>query len=234
MGAQLNVIDKRIELLVSKQITPTESLLLELIHLGTAAARNGKSTICSKAEFFIEDLSSDLGYKSVNKVWTLLKSLHKKNLITREPTRSKGRDIMGLNPEVFGQILIDTQHEVEKRRHLKLVPKADNPRPTPPVDKSKLRGDNFPEQHTDRVAPNTEPWGENPQSSGETHMNRGEIEHEKSPLDSSRLKIDTLRGQPGKVSLTFPGETEAGKKAREEAIAMIKSVALGGMRSMPR
>lgn len=121
MALRFNVIDKRRELQRQKKITPAESCLLQEIELGTCGARNKKKHMMSQAEFYLEDLSINLGYKKVNKIWSLLKSLEQKTFIIRKPTRSKGLELIGLNPEVFGQILIDKEHEKEKKRHLKLV-----------------------------------------------------------------------------------------------------------------
>ncbi len=122
MAYKISVARKHLELSVSRKITPAESNLLRLLELGTVGAQNSRSRICSKAEFFISDLSVKLGYKTQMKIWKLLKSLEAKEYIVREKTRSKGREILGLNPKEFGgQILGDRQHQVEKKRHLRLV-----------------------------------------------------------------------------------------------------------------
>ncbi len=92
-----------------------------MLEIGTIGAQNGRSHITDKAEFYISDLSKALGYKEKDKIWKILKSLHAKKYIIREKTRTKDKEILGLNPEVFDQILIDKQHEVSKKRHLSLV-----------------------------------------------------------------------------------------------------------------
>lgn len=131
MSTRFNVVMKCRELKKTKFITPAEYFLLEEIQIGTNGGQNQKWTMSSTAEFFLEDLSNNLGYKSMNKIWTLVKSLHQKGLITREYTRSKGREILGLNSKVFGQILIDSQHLLEQQRQLKMV--VDNSKKPPTV-----------------------------------------------------------------------------------------------------
>jgi hypothetical protein len=121
MAYKLCVARKHIELSVTKKITPAESNLLRLLEIGTIGAQNSRGYICSKAEFYITDLSVALGYKEKDKIWKILKSLHKKQYIIREKTRTKDREVLGLNPAVFEQILIDKQHETDKKRHLKLA-----------------------------------------------------------------------------------------------------------------
>lgn len=122
MALRLDVAEKHLELAVQKKITPAEDNLLKIIQMGTIGARNSRKHICSKTTFYISDLSDKLGYKTQMKIWALLKSLEKKGYIVREKTKSKGLELIGLNPKIFGgQILSDKQHEKEKKRHLTLV-----------------------------------------------------------------------------------------------------------------
>jgi hypothetical protein len=192
MGSQFTIIDKRHELLIAKIITPTESLLLEKIQLGTAGARNGKSTISSEAEFFLNDLA-DLLHIRINKIYVQLKSLHSKDLIIRKSTRSKGREILGLNPKKFGQILIDSQHEIEKRRHLRLVPNQDQSNPESGLDESNNGINMVP--------------------------NQDQNEHEKTALDSFRPYIDPFRGSEGGESCTPLGQSETKTAARKRQLS---------------
>lgn len=121
MAYRIDVARKHFELSVQRKVTPAESNLLLFLELGTIGAQNSRSQISSKAEFYIEDISKALGYKEKDKIWKLLKSLHSKGYILRDKTRSKNREILGLNPEVFSQILIDRHHEVDKKRHLRVA-----------------------------------------------------------------------------------------------------------------
>lgn len=139
MAYKLCVAKKHIELCVTKKITLAESNLLRLLEIGTIGAQNGRSQITDKAEFFISDLSAALGYKKKDKIWTILKSLEKKKYIVREKTRNKDAEILGLNPKVFDQILIDKHHEIAKKRHLKLA-----------VDNTGNGVDNFADEPTNR------------------------------------------------------------------------------------
>jgi DNA-binding MarR family transcriptional regulator len=139
MAYKLSVARKHIELAVTKKVTPVESNLLRLLEIGTIGAQNGRSHITDKAEFYISDLSKALGYKEKAKIWRVLKSLEKKGYIIREKTRHNDKEILGLNPLVFDQILIDKQHEIARKRHLTLVrnePESDVDNLDSAVDKS--------------------------------------------------------------------------------------------------
>lgn len=120
MAIRFNVVERRRKLRFFKQVTPGEYFLLEEIELATIGGQNGKSTIRSSGEFYIKDFATILGI-GFNKVYVQLKSLEAKNLIIRQKTRSKGLEIIGLNPAEFGQILIDSQHALETKKHLKMV-----------------------------------------------------------------------------------------------------------------
>lgn len=114
MALRANVREKRREL--RKDLTPSQNYLLDDI---TEYTVNGWS---STKEFDLDQLATGLGYKTTDKIYLLLKQLHKKGLIIRKPTKYAKREILGLNPKVFGQVLINHQHETEKRKHLKLLP----------------------------------------------------------------------------------------------------------------
>lgn len=142
MAYRIEVAQVHLELSVKKKVTPAEHNLLRLLELCTIGAQNGRSYICSKIDFQIEDLSNALGYNGIQngKIWRLLKSLEKKKYIIREKTRRKGTEILGLNPEVFGQILIEKHQTLDKKRHLRIA-----------VDNTKPRGDNSQEERTKRT-----------------------------------------------------------------------------------
>ncbi len=191
MGMRFNIIDRRHELLVNKEITSSENFLLEKIELGTIGARNARSTICSKAEFNLDDLSRGLGYKEKDKIWKLLKSLHKKNLIIRESTRYRGLEVLGLNPVEFGQILIDSQHAVEKKKHLKLA-----------VDNSQNTVDIVEEEPTNHTSITDKSSVNHHQNVGSEQINCRQTDSqpqviidEKPLLDSSRLILESFRGR---------------------------------------
>lgn len=173
MGLRYNVADIHLELAITKKITPTEDQLLRLIELGTIGARNRKREICSKSEFYLEDLASSLQVRK-NKIYVNLKSLHSKKLIIRKSTRSKGVEILGLNPKIFGQVLPDRQHDAEKKRHLKLVPNQDQASPESGPVKSGNRTYLVPNQ--DQIEPHV-----------------AEIIEEKNALDSFRPNLDSSR-----------------------------------------
>lgn len=133
MAYRLEIAQVHLRLSIQKKITPAEHNLLRLLELCTIGAQNSRSYICSKIDFQIEDLSNALGYKEPAKIWRLLKSLENKKIILREKTRAKGTEILGLNPEVFGRILISRHEALDKKRHLRIA--VDNTRSR--VDKSK-------------------------------------------------------------------------------------------------
>lgn len=186
MGLQFNVKDKRRELQVKRIITPTEYYVLEEIESATIGARNRQHKICSRAEIYLEDIAERLGI-AMNKVYVVLKSLQSKNLILRSPTRSTGLDNIGLNPGVFGQILIDSQDEKEKKSYLKLA--VDNSRP--PVDKvgNEVRPEDAPS-----------PMPQSIKELIETALvpNQYKIEHKNPPLDPLEI-LDSSEGT-GSVS----------------------------------
>lgn len=132
MALRQNVITKRREL--RSQLTPTENYLLDDIQNGTI----GKWDTIS--EFDLNDLADSLDIQ-INKVYVLLKGLHEKRIIVREKTKYKKLEKIGLNPEMFGQILIDHQEEIRKKKHLKLVPNQNKFSPDLGLDMSKKRND---------------------------------------------------------------------------------------------
>lgn len=198
MALRFNVIDKRRHLWITKAVTPSEYFLLEQIEIGTMGANNSRSTIMSKTEFILEDLSLQLGYKSPMKIWKLLKDLHKKNLITREHTRFKGVEVIGLNPEVFGQVLINKHHELEKTRHLKLV---DNSKPEQ-TNHLPITNESFVDHKRSVCEPQTKCLQNDDQIS--------DIIDENVLLESSRSILESLKGQkPGELN-TLTGGPGAG------------------------
>lgn len=215
MSAQLNIIDKMDDLEDEKIISSTERRLLNKILLATAAGRNSRGQILTKAELYIEDLSVDLGYKKVNKIWTLLKGLKNKNLITKSRTRSKGKELIGLNPKFFGQILIDSLHADEQRRNLRIV-------------------DKLKKKHTTQMVSTHNPCGDNTQPVGSDITSCVRIEH-KDFTDSSRPNQDSLRRQNGESgTLTGEGKTEEFTpeqvaEARASCMQMVKKF----VKSMP-
>lgn len=203
MAIRFNVADKRRNLRVSKEVTPAEYFLLEEIERGTIGAHNAKRMICSEAEFYLKDLAENLGIL-VNKIYVQLKSLQKKNLIVRRSTRSKGLEIIGLNPTEFGQVLIDTQHEIEKKRHLKLA-----------VDNSKKSVDVLNKEVLNKEA-------SSPKSGlictrfgtslvpiqDQTDTQNIEIIEEKPLLDSSKTYLESFR--TGKTIFNLSGSPKSG------------------------
>ncbi len=218
MAMRFNVAEMHLELAIKKLITPAEDNLLKIVEMGTIGARNSRSQICTKAEFYISDLSEKLGYKEKDKIWKILKSLHTKGYITREKTRTKDREIIGLNPKFFGQILSDQQHERERRRHLRLV------------DNSSSNGDNSQQdldpEPTDRKCNTDDPSVDNRQSIGEELPNRPvtefevpEITRENLSLDSSRFNLDVFRGQ-NKRDKSLGGDKKS--RSPEEHLRLVK------------
>ena len=187
MSLQFNVLFKRRQLAINKEVTPSEYYLLEEIEIGTIGARNSKYQICSIAEFDLNSLSYNLGYKEKDKIWKLVKSLHKKGLIIRKKTNIKTKEILGLNPKVFGQVLIDSYHQVEKKRHLKLVET-----PTQYLVENKE-----PTKHlgtTDESSPTNERFvGDEPTKRREISSQHIEIIEEKNALDSFRSSLDLFK-----------------------------------------
>ena len=218
MGLQFNVIDHRWQLRLNKEISVSEYFLLEAIEMGTIGARNPKHQICSESEFYLQDLSSILGYKTPMKIWKLLKDLHGKKLIVRKRTRSKASEILGLNPEKFGQILIDSQHEIEQKRYLKLVPKppVDNPEQT--SDNSENGVDNFNSEQTNHLEETNESFADDKQNVCEEQPDRLQTPSQEVSLDCLRLIQNTLRGQIGCGGSFTPSKGNGNKTATKEAI----------------
>lgn len=149
LARRMNVSLKLREIRSGRLVKPLEYYMLQEIELGTVGAENPKKRICSKGAFYLEDLSKHLNIL-INKVYVTLRSLEKKELIIREKTRSKGLEILGLNPNFFGQVLIDTSHIRETKSHLKLV--KNNPNLVQKEDKvSPDLGANKSQNRTDQV-----------------------------------------------------------------------------------
>lgn len=113
MAVRMNIIRKRRE--IRHELTPSQNYLLDDIMLGTINDWD------SSNQFDLEELANGLGYKSTDKLYLMLKQLANKKIIIRKPTKYPGLEILGLNPEFFGQVLIDHQNALEKNRSLKIV-----------------------------------------------------------------------------------------------------------------
>lgn len=212
MALRLDVAEKHLELAVKKKITPAEDNLLKIIEMGTIGARNSRSQICSKAMVHISDLSEKLGYKEKDKIWKLLKSLYTKGYITREKTRNKDQEVIGLNPKVFGQILAEQQHEREKKRHLRLVDNCGSH-----VDKSTDNSSAEPTDHrcsTDSPSvPNRQTVGTEPTDHPCSDFQDIEMTRENLSLDSSRSILDSFRGHTGTEETNV---SKKGTRSQEE------------------
>jgi hypothetical protein len=183
MSRRMNVANTVFELAVTKKITPAERNLIDIIEMGTIGAKNDSRQFSTKAQFIIDDLSSALRYKEKDKIWKLLKSLDKKGVITREKTRFKNAEIIGLNPRMMGQILIDKLHDDEtKRMGLRVV--VDNSK-----DKPTIHPGTTDESSVNHVRSVGSQRTDRPESITQTH----EIIDENSLLDSYRLNLDSSR-----------------------------------------
>jgi hypothetical protein len=132
-----------------------------------------------------------------------LKSCHSKNFIIREQTKYRKIEILGLNPEVFGQILIDKYHERDIKNQLQLV--VDNSRSD--VDNSKsqviLR-----DQIGHEVGPNQSRSMTNLVTKYDQIPSQScENIEEKSSLEFFRVYLESLRGKMGE-SFTLSGERD--------------------------
>lgn len=112
MSLRYNVREQRRK--IRRDLKPLENYLLDDIAEGTINSWD------SQNEFDLKILALGLGIK-VNRIYSMLKDLSERSIIVRKPTRYPGREILGLNPAFFGQILTNHQHELEKKRHLTLV-----------------------------------------------------------------------------------------------------------------
>jgi hypothetical protein len=138
MALRFNIIQKRKEL--RKVLSYREYCLLEEIIDGTVDKWE------SKSKFDLRKLGENLGIR-INKTYVTLKSLTSKKIIIREKTEFKLQETIGLNPDIFGQILIDHQHMLELKKHLslvvdnseRLVPKEDQRTPEKGLDESRKR-----------------------------------------------------------------------------------------------
>lgn len=199
MALRANVRRKRRE--IRRDLTPRQNYLLDDITEGTVDGWG------SKSEFDLKDLAYGLGVR-VNKIYVLLKELHDQSLITREPTRYPGREILGLNPESFGQILINHQHEKEKKKHLRLVPIQDQPSPLSGLAKS-LKGTHIIPKEDLSLSQDIE------------------IIKESNPLDSYRLD-KSLRCESGDDSNESEWDARGPEKAEQ-----IRKMIEANFRSMP-
>lgn len=227
MALRVQVYEKHLELAVTRKITPAEDNLLKLIELGTIGARNSRKQICSKAIFRISDLSMKLGYKEKDKIWKIVKSLHSKGYLIRDKTANKNEEVLGLDPKVFGQVLATKQHDIERKRHLSLVP-----------DDHRLGADESSVEQTDRRSITDGSSVENRRIVGASQTDRRcsssqdtEIIEEKPLLDSSRLILDSSRWQNrGRETNVSTGEwgKEASRKRSPEEHARILEEQLAG------
>lgn len=218
MGSRLEIVVKRHQLQKSRDITPTESMLLEKIQIGTVGAQNKRGEISSKNEFYLIHLAQYLQVK-MNKLYVMLKRLETKGLIVRHPTMSKGLEVLGLNPAAFGRILPERQHEDEQKRFLKLV-----------VSNPEVGGDNFPpevptqDQDSPKSGPMKSGSGTNPV------LNQDQIEHEKPAYTSLDPSISSSDGKKRGDTYVSPEEVEAAKNTAKKEIGAI----MGLIRNMPR
>lgn len=197
MAIRFNISDTHRWLKRNGLITFSESNLIDEIVLGTVGARNPKSQIVSKMDFHLRQLSNDLGYKDLDKLWRILKSLNSKYLIIREKSDFEGSEILGLNPYFWGQILIDKSHQQEHSRHLKCI-----------VNNSK-KSVNTPEaQPTKRPRSTDGSFASNRRIVGSSLPNRRldtpfsqEIIEEKAPLESYRRVKKSLEGELDEIDL---------------------------------
>jgi hypothetical protein len=113
MSLRYNIRRKQKEL--RHELPPSQYYLIEEIIDGTVGDWD------STNEFDLEHLAKQMGYKSTNKLYSMLKELDKKELIVRKSTRYPRREVLGLNPKLFGQVLTNHQTDLEKKRHLKIV-----------------------------------------------------------------------------------------------------------------
>jgi hypothetical protein len=112
MAMRWNILQKKKE--IRRDIQPLDNFLLDDLIEGTV------NKWVSESEFDVEDLAAGLK-TGTNRVYASIKKMHAMGLITKRETRYKRRLILGLNPNFFGQILIDHQHQLEKKKHLRLV-----------------------------------------------------------------------------------------------------------------
>ena len=190
MIRMMNVAIKKRELAVKKLITPSEYYLLDEIELGTVAAANKKKQICSKAAFDLDYLAGLLNI-GLNKLYVQIKSCHEKKFILREQTKYPKLEILGLNPEVFGQILIDKLHEKEIKKQIHLA-----------VDNSQFDGDKSESQvpNQDQLSPKVGPIQLQIMTNQVPNQDQNELQqfentNEKTSLESSRVYLESFRGE---------------------------------------
>jgi len=190
MAVRMNVALKKRELAAKKLITPSEYYLIDEIELGTIAAANKKKQICSKAPFDLDYLASQMGI-SLNHLYNHLKSAYLKKFIVREQTQFKKLEILGLNPEVFGQILIDKYHEKEVKNQLHLA--VDNSQNS--VDNSKGQVQNLYQVSTEVVPNKYRSCTNQVQKLYQTQPQVVENIEQKIVLESSRVYLESFRGK---------------------------------------
>lgn len=118
MAIRFNIRQKRKE--IRKKLAPLENYLLDDI---TEATVNAWKTA---HDFDIHEIATTLG-TSRGRVYAMLSKLKELKIIIDEKKYGRLHSI-GLNPEFFGQILIDHQHDLDKKKHLSLA--VDNSKKT--------------------------------------------------------------------------------------------------------
>lgn len=199
MSLRYNVRNKRRE--IRRELKPLENYLLDDIAEGSI------NCWATKREFDLNDLAAGLGIR-VNRVYSMLKDLHARSIITREPTKYPCLEILGFNESYFGQILTDHQYEIEKKKtHLKVI-----------VDNSKVAVDNFDGEvpnGTNQVPNGTGSLQNRDLSSPKRDLissQINEIIEESLPIDSSQIDIELLREKYGNAFAPWgPGTTDKQK-----------------------
>lgn len=189
MSTRFNILQKR--RMIRRSLKPLENYLLDDIEEGTLYKWS------SESEFDLEDLSLSLG-TGVNRIYSMLSSLHERGIIVKRDTRYKRRFVLGLDPDFFGQILTNHQNELEQKRHLSLVVDnkgngVDNSRKQVPNGTNEVPNGTNEVPKTKRRSPKQE----------KKIANCREIIEEKSPIDPYRLDIDVFRVKLGELH-SFP------------------------------
>lgn len=124
VGICFRILDDEME----KKISPTESRLLRYIHISTVGGHNLNKQDRAAWPLVLEDLAAAMNVP-MNKLYVLLKSLHKKGMITRgqkltNRSEKTHTEVLGLNPDYYGELLTERQ-KTKRKPSLKLVPKQD-------------------------------------------------------------------------------------------------------------
>lgn len=223
MSLRFNVRAKRRE--IRRNLTPLQNYLLDDITEGTVNEWD------SKNEFDLKDLAAGLKV-TPNRVYEMVKDLEALKIIIRKPTRYRGREILGLNPELFGQVLTDHQNDLEKRRHLRVVPISSPPDPKP------TEGVGRDSDSTSRESDHSSRDSDSGSRESDTNAaQQSENKQEKTPLDPLD-SFKSLRGENGDSDSRSP--EGSGPVTGEgwdpnghlKARAIIKAIG-GGLKRMP-